>query len=221
MKDVTHPWEENRPLTRPRLADKDGRPVGYSWVFNRELTLANYCSARELVLMLVDIVSRGGNLLLNVGPTADGRIPVIQEERLQQIGDWLKVNGEAIYGTTPYRVNAQWGPGRIPDVQYNQEWRINYDINGMTSKPTPAHAVVEAFFTAKGNVLYVLVPWWPKGEFVVKGLKLNPKSEITMLGLKGTLKWRQVRDDVAVLIPSLSADELPCEYAYVLKVNRH
>ena len=66
------------------------------------MALYNYYSARELVLTLADTVSRGGNLLLNVGATADGRIPVIEEERLNQIGDWLKVNGEAIFGARPW-----------------------------------------------------------------------------------------------------------------------
>ena len=64
--------------------------------------------------MLVDLVSRGGNLLLDIGPDADGTIPVIMEERLLQIGDWLKVNGEAIYGTSPGRPRASGAPAKFP-----------------------------------------------------------------------------------------------------------
>lgn len=112
MKDGSHPWEENRTVTRPRAYDAEDRPLWFDWVFNRQLTLEKYYSARELVLTLVDTVSRGGNLLLNVGPTPDGSLRVIEEERLTQIGDWLKVNGEAIFGTRPWVRNCQWSRRR-------------------------------------------------------------------------------------------------------------
>lgn len=59
--------------------------------------------------MLCDLVSKGGNFLLNIGPAADGTIPVIMEERLLQMGDWLRVNGEAIYGTRIYSKKLQSG----------------------------------------------------------------------------------------------------------------
>jgi len=87
-KDVkfTHPWEECR-------------GVSGSFGFNRNENLEDYSSAKELIHILIEKVARGGNLLLNVGPTADGRIPVIMQERLSEIGKWLDINGEAIYET--------------------------------------------------------------------------------------------------------------------------
>ncbi|MBP6965028.1 MAG: alpha-L-fucosidase [Armatimonadetes bacterium] len=91
---ATHKWEECRGM-------------GASFGYNRNEDLGDYKSAAEMIHMLVDLVSRGGNLLLDIGPTADGRIPVIMEQRLIEIGDWLKVNGEAIYGTKPWRVASE------------------------------------------------------------------------------------------------------------------
>ncbi len=83
------PWEECR-------------GIGESFGFNRNENLEQYQSSQSLVHMLIDIVSRGGNLLLNIGPAADGTIPVIMQQRLKDIGDWLNVNGDAIYGTTAW-----------------------------------------------------------------------------------------------------------------------
>jgi alpha-L-fucosidase len=85
-KKIDHPWEECR-------------GIGSSFGYNRNENLEDYASSTALVRILIDKVSRGGNLLLNIGPTADGRIPVIMQQRLEDIGKWLEVNGEAIYGT--------------------------------------------------------------------------------------------------------------------------
>jgi len=89
-----HPWEESR-------------GIGGSYGFNRAENINDYSTSEELIHELIDIVSRGGNLLLNVGPTADGRIPVIMQQRLLDIGEWLKVNGRAIYESKKRNISSQ------------------------------------------------------------------------------------------------------------------
>lgn len=89
-----HKWEEDQ-------------GIGYSFGYNRNEDLGDYKTSAQLIRLLVDAVSTGGNLLLDVGPTADGRIPVIMQQRLVEMGDWLKVNGEAIYGTKPWSVQSE------------------------------------------------------------------------------------------------------------------
>jgi len=218
MSDGSHPWEENRTMTRPRAYDAEDRPLWYDWVFNRQLTLENYYSARELVLTLVDIVSRGGNLLLNVGPTPDGRLRVIEEERLSQIGDWLKVNGEAIFGTRPWVKNCQWSIGERPRIKYNQEWRYRYDILAITRNPGAGLASVDAFFTARGDTLYAILPRWPAGSITLKEVRASERSVVTILGSGTTLQWTQIDGGIRVKLPQLSIDQLPCEHAYTIKL---
>jgi alpha-L-fucosidase len=84
---ISHPWEECR-------------GIGHSFGYNRNENLTDYTTSEALVHLLIEKVASGGNLLLNIGPTADGRIPVIMQQRLADMGEWLNVNGEAIYETS-------------------------------------------------------------------------------------------------------------------------
>lgn len=202
----THPWEENRGMA-------------HSFGYSRTEPLSAYKSAREMILMLVDLVSRGGNLLLDIGPTGDGRIPVIMEERLIQIGDWLKVNGEAIYGTQPWRQIIQWTTGKRPDVSYGKGDQVKYDIAELTAPPTPEKAVIEAFFTSKAGTLYVITPRWPGEELVVKDVEVSANTSVTMLGLAQSVNWWSSNRNVVIEVPALSVDQVPCKYAYTFKIT--
>lgn len=91
------------------------RGIGRSFGLNRIEGAQDYLSVKELLETLCALVSKGGNFLLNVGPAADGTIPAIMEERLLEMGKWLKVNGEAIYGTRAYTKKAD------ADVYYTQK----------------------------------------------------------------------------------------------------
>jgi alpha-L-fucosidase len=107
---ATHPWEECR-------------GIGNSFGYNRVEDLGNYMTSKALVDLLIDKISSGGNLLLDIGPTADGRIPVIMQQRLLDIGDWLKVNGDAIYGT---RVWTKRPKNPIPHVYFTVKGKDLY-----------------------------------------------------------------------------------------------
>lgn len=101
-------------LSKIERVSEECRGIGASFGWNKYEKLENYLSAKELVFLLIDLISHGSNLLLNIGPTADGRIPVIMEERLRQIGAWLSVNGEAVYASRKYCVS------KTENVKYTQ-----------------------------------------------------------------------------------------------------
>jgi alpha-L-fucosidase len=205
MSGTEHAWEESRGM-------------GFSYGYNRAERLRDYHTGRELVIILVDTVSRGGNLLLDIGPKADGTIPVIMEERLTEIGDWLKVNGEAIYGTKPWTAARQWSAGEVPKIEYNKEFSSSYDVTKLIEKPAAGKAGIEAFFTAKGNDLYAILPNWSGGNFLLKDL--TGVNSVTLVGSTGSpLKFRLSKEGVLIQLPDLP-EELRGQPAWTLKINR-
>jgi len=204
MSGMEHPWEESRGM-------------GFSYGYNRAEKLEDYHSGRELVIMLVDLVSRGGNLLLDIGPAADGTIPVVMEERLTQIGDWLRVNGEAIYGTRPWKNTRQWGAGEAAKIDYNKEFETAYDVTKLVGKPVNGKASIEAFFTSKGQDVYAILPRWPGRAFEIKAV--TGVKSVQLLGSDKALKFRASQGGVVVTLPEVP-ENLMGQPAWVLKISR-
>jgi alpha-L-fucosidase len=203
MEGTDHPWEESRGM-------------GFSYGYNRAEGLHDYHTGRELVLMLVDLVSRGGNLLLDIGPTGDGRIPVVMQDRLVHMGDWLKVNGDAIYGTRPWNKTRQWSAGKVPEVKTNTQYMTHYEVYELVEAKTPGQAVIEAFFTTKGGNLYAILPAWPGKEVTLHGVVPQTGAAVALLGSSAPLKWQRSGDGIRVTMPDFPAHAAD---AYVLRVG--
>jgi alpha-L-fucosidase len=207
LDDDAHAWEESRGL-------------GASYGYNRNEDIADYRSGRELVLMLADLVSRGGNLCLDIGPRADGQIPVIMQERLLQIGRWLKANGEAIYGTGTWRRPCQWSVGARLQAKRG-EYMTGFDILKETVAPEAGQAVKEVFFTAKADSLNAITPRWPGKELVIRDVRAAKGSLVTWLATGQILKWKNKGEDLVISMPEFDPDALPPElqYAHAFRIT--
>lgn len=125
---ITKPWEECR-------------GIGSSFGYNRNENLENYSSSKQLIHLLIDVVSRGGNLLLNIGPASDGSIPVIMQQRLSDMGHWLEVNKEGIYNS--------------------RKW----------DNAPPLTSDTNIHFTRKGEDLFAICSVWHNDSIVIRNIK--------------------------------------------------
>ncbi|KAL5012981.1 hypothetical protein ScPMuIL_011532 [Solemya velum] len=166
-----------------------------SWGYRRNAQVQDYYTIEELITILANTVSKGGNLLMNIGPTADGRIIPIFQERLLQLGRWLKVNGEAIYGTQTWRVTTD---PLNPDVRYTAK-----NVNGEL-------------------VVYAIVLKFPQKDTIRLGAPVSQdQTVVTWVGYHSPLKWSTAGDaGIDITIPRLLLSEAPCEWAWVFKLNK-
>lgn len=127
LEDSDRPWAEVRGL-------------GRSFALNRNEKLSAYMTADDLIEFFVKAVAFGGGIIINVGPKADGQIPLLQQERLLQLGQWLEVNGEAIYGCTTWKKRSEQ-----KDVALE---RIEPAVDFAWKRNTPGKPIAEDHFTA-------------------------------------------------------------------------
>lgn len=195
---------------------EESQGIGHSYGYNRNEQLKDYKTVKELVLLLIDIVARGGNLLLDIGPTADGRIPVVMQQRLAGMGDWLKVNGEAIYSTEATKSPYQWSSEKIP-TKSGKAYMAGYSAAKM-AEPKKDTAYVELFFTKKGKDLFCFMPQF-KNKLVVKNLNVPKAATAQVLGSNKTLPVKNSGKNCEVDLSGFKPGEIPGELLVVKLKN--
>lgn len=189
----------------PRAWQTDTSIGANSWGY-----VTNWISKTPNTLIddLVDIVSKNGCLLLNIGPKADGTIPEDQQAVLLEIGKWLKINGPAIYGSKPWRIYGE-GPTAVA-VGHHTEGK-NKDLTHEDFR----------FTTNDGKLYAIAMDWSDSGEINIRTLAKGGEhcrwaiQKVRLLGYQGDLEWTQSPGSLNIKLPA----EKPCEHAFVFEVD--
>jgi alpha-L-fucosidase len=167
----------------------------------------NFKTPDFIVKQLADIVSKNGNLLMNIGPRSDGTIPDEVQQVLRDVGGWLKINGDAIYGTRPFTTFGE-GPTQVKPGQFHDTDTVAY---------TPQ----DFRFTTKAGALYAIEMEWPTdGEAVIHTLTNTvtgekPVSAVTLLDTGAKLEFSQKADGLHITVPKVA----PGKYAFAYRVD--
>ena len=178
------------------------------WHYKRGI---KYKTPKTVIDLLVDIVSRNGNLLLNFPLPASGMLDLEELNVLAGITSWMKVNNEGIFGSRPWKIFGQ-GPGT--DVAKEKTASFNEDKR----KDLTADDVR---FTTKGDTLYAFVMGWPDYQAVIKPLALDTAlrvgkiQNVELLGFDGKLDWKQDQNGLSILTPP----KKPSDYAVTFKIT--
>lgn len=192
------------PDIRPLHWQTDTSIGNASWGY---LETDTFKSPEFIIHLLADVVSKNGNLLLNVGPRPDGTIPELEQQVLRDVGAWLRLNGEAIYGTRPWTRYGE-GPTVVEGGAFHEK----------DAKPYTAE---DFRFTVKGDTLYAIELGWPTdgkltvhalGSGALKGRKVQ---SVDLLGSDAKVQWHQDEDALHAQLPA----QPPGKYAYVLRVG--
>jgi alpha-L-fucosidase len=143
------------------------------------------------------------------------------QERLIQMGKWLKANGEAIYGTEKWIKPVQWSQGNR-DFKPKEKAYLGGDyIIKQTINPEPGYAVKEIFFSYKSNNLFAICPKWPGKQLVIKDIKAANQSKVHLLATGQSLDWENIGGNLVIDLPEYDPNAFIPEhsYAYVFKIS--
>jgi alpha-L-fucosidase len=188
---------------RPLAWQTDTSISNKSWGYIQNDT---FKSPEFIVHQLIDVVSKNGNLLLNVGPRSDGTIPDEVQSILRQVGSWLRVNGEAIYGTRPWIIYGE-GPTQVAAGSFHDT-------------DTQPYTAEDFRFTTRGDVLYAIELGWPSSgkarihALGTAGLAKEVQS-VTLLGLDSKLTFEQRSDALYIQLPGPA----PGKFAYAFRIT--
>jgi alpha-L-fucosidase len=177
-----------------------------NWHYDRDVFARHgYKTVTQVVGMLANIVSKNGNLLLNIPVRGDGTIDTDETAFLKGLAQWMRINGEAIFASRPWKVAGE-GPAR--------------GVGGMFNEGRATYGARDLRFTTKGGALYAFALGWPVEPLEIKslgaaaGLLDRPIAQITLLGSDEPIRWS--RTDAALIIqPPLHK---PCDHAIVFKI---
>jgi alpha-L-fucosidase len=164
-----------------------------------------YKTTSEVVHLLTDIVSKNGNLLLNVVQLPDGSLPPEAMTFLTEMAAWMKVNGDAIYGTRPWKIYGE-GPTVPKPGSFNEE---------------DTYTAQDIRFTTKGSVLFATTLSSPEKEVRINSLGTSssylekPIKSVKLLGYKQEISWKQENDALVILLPA----DLPTKHASSFKIS--
>jgi alpha-L-fucosidase len=196
---IEHKWIEDRPIS-----------MG-NWSYNRLERFEHYLGERDMIQLLAQTVAEGGNIHWAISPHEDGTIPMLQQERLLQLGAWLEVNGEAIYGTRKWRVTHE---GRMvetnnPHLQKGPDnhwiWTVTRDIPMV-------------YYTQKDDLVYAIVLAWPGPVLKLEEPAPGQTTEVRMLGHERPLQWRREGNGIVIEVPQLASVRLKCQHVWVFRL---
>jgi alpha-L-fucosidase len=176
---------------RPLYWQTDTSVSNKSWGY---IEHDSFKSSQTIVQQLVDIISKNGNLLVNIGPRSDGTIPDEIQSVLREVGAWLKVNGEAIYGTRPWKIYGE-GPTKIIEGAFHDT-----DVQAFTDH--------DFRFTTKNGQLYAFELAWPSsGEAIIHSFTATQLdgqkiSAVTLLGLSSPVTFESQPDGLHLRVPT-------------------
>jgi alpha-L-fucosidase len=178
------------------------------WHYNKR---AKYKTPKRIIDLLVDIVSRNGNLLLNFPLPNSGMLDSEEMKILDEITRWMAINGEAIYATRPWKIFGE-GPGTEAAAA----------PGGFNESKRKDLSAKDVRFTTKGPVLYAFVMGWPEKQALIAPLARNTShgliriSNVELLGYPSKLQWTQDESGLKVQLPAAK----PCNHAITFKITR-